>query len=458
MYDDAGTGAARDVSLWRPDTTAYPGYYSLGDVAMGAHGKRPANVFLVAGDSGVVARPTGYRLVWSDHGSGGTHDVSLWAPVPPSGYTCLGNVASPSYSQPSTDRIRCVRSDYTRAGSPVKIWDDSESGADSDVGIWQSDPSDHRGLPPSTFVARASHTDPGSPSLFRVLDKRMTNAAALSAAPMDGSRATLFAPVVTLHPRERYFPSTTQHFLANTHERDGHLVTNEPLGCDSCTDPAFLDGQNPGRQAVNAYALIVPRTSNGAPTDTVDIIYWMFYPYNNGKRVCIGVETDGTCVGGWSTFGNHVGDWEHITVRFREGLPEKIFYSQHSGGETFTFGDKNVPLANWRIGVYSALGSHGAYPDAGRHVYRTLPNGSDLADDTADGTRWDTRTNLISFPWRPKGSYTGSLSWLDIASRWGNPKSGCAVVEPVSGECVLNDGPAGPMFKSYSQPPLKPLE
>jgi hypothetical protein len=50
------------------------------------------------------------------------------------------------------------------------------------------------------------------------------------------------------------------------------------------------------------------------------------------------------------------------------------------------------------------------------------------------------------------------LSWLNITSRWGNPKSGCEVSEPIAGECVLNDGPQGPMLKSYAQPPLGPLE
>ena len=39
----------------------------------------------------------------------------------------------------------------------------------------------------------------------------------------------------------------------------------------------------------------------------VDLVYFFWYPYNRGKEV---LDT---------IWGNHVGDWEHITVRLTEG-------------------------------------------------------------------------------------------------------------------------------------------
>ena len=75
--------------------------------------------------------------------------------------------------------------------------------------------------------------------------------------------------------------------------------------------------------------------------NTLDVYYLTFYPYNRGKDACVGsyicktqllylavtiicvfsfikgVPVGGNCAGFIDTFGNHVGDWEHVTVRFQ---------------------------------------------------------------------------------------------------------------------------------------------
>ncbi|MGQ0839988.1 Vps62-related protein [Actinokineospora sp.] len=458
IWDDRASGADDDISIWRPNVGRHPGYRALGDIVMKGFGP-PSNTFLVREEADFLARPVGYRWIWDDKGSGGDHDVSLWEPIPPQGYSCLGSIANPRYSTPpSTDAVRCLKSTYTLPGAPGKEWDDSGSGANDDVSLWQSNPADHRGLSPSTFIARQGHGDSGGAQRYRVINKTLTGMRALSGAAVTVATARAFAPRVWLHPAEYYFPSPVESFLDNVHESNGYLVTNQALGCDSCTEPAFLDGVRPNSTAVSAYAEVIHRTDNGVPTDVTDIIYWMFYPYNNGKRVCIGLMSPAGCLGGYSTFGNHVGDWEHVTLRFIGNRPAKIYYSQHADGQEFTFGDKYVRLADWRPDVYSAKGSHGSYPGVGVNTYRELPNGAKLTDETGVGILWDTHSALVPFTWQPRGTYSGSLSWLNITSRWGNPKSGCGISEPISGECVLNDGPVGPMLKGYAQPPLKPME
>ncbi|WP_431419222.1 Vps62-related protein [Actinokineospora sp.] len=457
IWDDRGTGADGDVSVWRPHVGLYPGYHSLGDIVMKGYGA-PSNTFLVRDEADFLARPTGYRWIWDDKGSGGDYDGSLWEPIPPMGYICLGSVANSGYYPPSTDVVRCLKSTYTLPGVAGKEWDDSGSGADDDVSLWQSDPADYRGLSTSTFVARQGHSDSGGAQRYRVINKTLTREPALSGSPVTTATARAFAPRVWMHPGESYFPSSVEFHLSNVHESKGYLVTNQALGCDSCTDPAFLDGVRPNSAAVSTYAEVVHRTDNGVPTNVTDIVYWMFYPYNDGKRVCIGLMSPSGCIGGFSTFGNHVGDWEHVTIRFVGGLPTKVYYSQHADGQEFTFGDKRIRLTGWRPDVYSAKGSHGSYPGTGVHVYRGLPNGDQLKDETGSGVLWDTASALVAFTWQPRGTYTGPLAWLNITSRWGNPKSGCAISEPVSGQCVLNDGPEGPMLRDYSQPPLKPME
>jgi Vacuolar protein sorting-associated protein 62 len=337
-----------------------------------------------------------------------------------------------------------VRSEYVLPANPAGLWNDSGSGADNDVGIWQVEPRDHRGLALSTFIARPSHTDPGG-NRYWVINKSATANVELKGVPVDAVTANGYAPLMWLHQDEYYFPSSVEFFLPNVHEDNGYMVTNQSLGCDSCTDPVFLDGQRPNPTQVPIYAEIINRTQNGQPTNVTDIVYWAFYPYNNGKRVCIGWYSPWGCAGGYSTFGNHVGDWEHFTVRFVDGRPSQVFLSQHSGGQTFNFGDKNLALTGFHSEVYVAQGSHGVYPDAARHIYQTLGNGDFLADDTSRGIPWYTWNNTVAFSWQPRGTYGGSLSWLNLTSRWGNPKSGCSVSENVSGECVLNDGPTGIM-------------
>ena len=50
------------------------------------------------------------------------------------------------------------------------------------------------------------------------------------------------------------------------------------------------------------------------------------------------------------------------------------------------------------------------------------------------------------------GDYSGDLEFLNYSERWGNSKSGCGILESISGECILNDGPTGPMMKGNSNP------
>ncbi len=168
VYDDIGTGAnSGDIGVWRPRLSQYPGYYSLGDVGMPSDDRVPSTTFLVRGAGDLLKPPVDYTWVWDDVGTGGSHDATFWAPVAPAGYTCLGNVVWPGYgSKPPVDLIRCVKTDYVLPANPAWLWTDKGSGGDSDVTVYQPVPQDHRGLGASTFVgqgwygARAAPTGP----------------------------------------------------------------------------------------------------------------------------------------------------------------------------------------------------------------------------------------------------------------------------------------------------------
>ncbi|MFD8888800.1 Vps62-related protein [Streptomyces erythrochromogenes] len=460
LYADTGTGATADVSIWRPNVAPHPGFYMLGDVAMESHDTAPLNTFLVKDQEGVLAKPLGYREVWNDRGSGGDQDVSIWAPYAPQGYICLGAVISQTYEPPSLEAVRCIRSELTQTGQGRKVWDDSKSGAHRDVSLWQSEARDGAGLTPSTFNASPNHAFPRGVDGYRVLDK--SKIATFQARRNDDVSSWVrdFSPQVHLASSDAYGPSRVEDFLRHTHSSAGHLVTNEPLMCPSCANPQFLKGQ--AAEGVPFYAQIVRRVNRqGEETGIVDVIYWMFYAYNEGKRVCIGGQVKSTCLGVWSTFGNHVGDWEHVTIRFEHGFPAKIALSSHSAGSVFDIGDKNIRIVEGGDSlhpvVFSARGSHGLYPRPGEYVYASLPNGSQLVDVTDSGSKWTGSSGLEIFEWQPAGSYPGRLSWMNITDRWGNPKVGCEL-EFISGECVLNRGPEAPSLKGFAQPSFGGLE
>ena len=58
-------------------------------------------------------------------------------------------------------------------------------------------------------------------------------------------------------------------------------------------------------------------------------------------------------------FGNHVGDWEHTMVRFVNGVPDVVYYSEHSGGAAYTY--SAVEKSGDRPVSYTAIGTHANY-------------------------------------------------------------------------------------------------
>ena len=69
-----------------------------------------------------------------------------------------------------------------------------------------------------------------------------------------------------------------------------------------------------------------------------DFFYWAFFPYNQGKHVCyLGAIIKDRCVGKCRWFGNHVGDWEHVTIRLKNNLPFAMYVSAHNFGGQYNY-------------------------------------------------------------------------------------------------------------------------
>jgi hypothetical protein len=143
-WNDVNTGGSTDVTFYHPDAGGN-GWYPLGSYVRPGYAdpNSPANSYpmvLVKASraADVLAAPTGYQAVWTDSGSGGTYDGSVWKPTCPVGFKALGVVVQSGYAAPSTEDVRCVREDFTApAAIGALVYTDSGTGASQDLGVWQ---------------------------------------------------------------------------------------------------------------------------------------------------------------------------------------------------------------------------------------------------------------------------------------------------------------------------------
>lgn len=341
--------------------------------------------------------------------------------------------------------------------------------------------------------------------------------------PSDSEKASsleLYAPRVWLadyepdHPEgEIYFPSSVdwsfEHLYRNWFTvvspslplASWWLFTEEAMGSPSAVLPYFhgCDGSSTSSPCsladVPTYVFWDEVEVDVAGESVVvhDLIYFFFFPYNRGKEVL------GTI------YGNHVGDWEHVSVRLTPQWdesngwllkPAQIYLSAHDFGRNYgwdqittevgyelflpvvlrqasaspsagvaqsvqiALDSLSSPLATHPI-VYAAWGAHGLWRDPGQHIYAHTPVGT-LSDWTGAGTAWDTWLNLIAFDYDTESGLAGSTwpVWMsqdylnqfngdsDPASgpiyRWGNYEWDCNII---TGDCRLENGPTGPVDK-----------
>ena len=112
-------------------------------------------------------------------------------------------------------------------------------------------------------------------------------------------------------------------------------------------------------------------------------------------------------------------------------------------GGTFRKGGKSLAMhGGTHAVVYCAKGSHGMWPDPGRHVYTKIPNGDTLIDEASSGLNWYIWENLKPVQYNPSFHYSGEFKFLGFLGRWGNRKDGCHIFGNL---CQLDDGPTGPL-------------
>ncbi|KAF1942136.1 hypothetical protein EJ02DRAFT_465977 [Clathrospora elynae] len=286
-----------------------------------------------------------------------------------------------------------------------------------------------------------------------------------------------YAPLVYLYSQDQYFPTDIQAFLDHTTPRanfsevpgpskpltasnvnqmgaDVYLTSND----DVTKDPAWLQGTKPDSNGKTNNAITAAVIVNDKGNGNVDAFYMYFYAYNYGGEVL-----------GWSAlnFGNHVGDWEHTMVRFANGVPKAVWYSQHANGEAFTY--PTVEKSGDRPIAYSAGGSHANYAIPGTHDH-TIPNlnlpAGVLEDHTDKGVMWDPLLSTWYYKFdasKNGGEFTPyddatPTNWLYFNGRWGDQEYPTSDKRQVKlfGQAKFGSGPTGPADKQLNRDKICP--
>lgn len=233
----------------------------------------------------------------------------------------------------------------------------------------------------------------------------------LSADRIVPDYVTRNAPLIWLHSEDPFRPSDLlQHIQHTTPKIDGDSIPDlPPLDLDNLellnnvgngtsrvaltsnddvtTWPSWILGQtpDPSGKIANATACIVILVEKSARD--LDAFYFYFYSYDRGPNITQVMEPLNRLIeddGGGMHFGDHVGDWEHNMVRFRDGKPTGIYYSQHVDGSAFDWSDNGLTIQDDRPLVFSAYGSHANYESPGEHVHDSA-----LIDYCDAGQLWD---------------------------------------------------------------------
>jgi hypothetical protein len=164
-------------------------------------------------------------------------------------------------------------------------------------------------------------------------------------------------------------------------------------------------------------------------------------------------------------------------IRFKNGKPTALWYSQHASGEALTYDIVEKHNHGPRPISYSAFGTHANYATAGTHSHAipnwNLPVGV-LMDRCDRGTLWDPTLNayIYKFRYDPSaihepghGYFTGydkshPIGLVRFMGHWGNdrlPESDPSQKgHNIGGNWKYEGGPTGPCDKELERKNIWP--
>ncbi|CUA69637.1 Vacuolar protein sorting-associated protein 62 [Saccharomyces cerevisiae S288c] [Rhizoctonia solani] len=275
--------------------------------------------------------------------------------------------------------------------------------------------------------------------------------------------ALVYAPIVYLWSQEEFWPSDPtihlQHVTAKHSDFSNDTAAPYPLtianlnypgsnedtyltGNDGVeTEPEWLRSTYGKPNAIGKSAapsaIIAVDKGETIGTGYVDVFYPFFYSFNRGNRY------------NGSVYGDHVGDWENIMIRFLNGSPQSVHYSQHSDGPAYTY--DATPKCGLRPIAYSAGGSHANYATVGAHNHSA--NFGYLTDHADAGPMWDITLNYVAYWYSTEKGFVGAThnhvsgSWLEFIGHWGDKQypDSDPRQHSLEGQYRYTSGPPGPI-------------
>ncbi|KAJ9558459.1 hypothetical protein OSB04_013073 [Centaurea solstitialis] len=398
---------------------------------------RPLFGWILAGKDGAkersLAMPTDYSLIWSsefyklkqDGGNG-----YIWLPIPPEGYKAVGYVVTNSPEKPSVYKVRCVRSDFTDAIEVDKwIWGLDKKININNLNLYESRPKD-RVCPQAHFLVQNGG---GSVDVSLVYCLRNTKNNLFAMPNMSQIEALIqaYSPRVYFHPNESYLPSSANWFFQNgallyEKGKESEPILVQPDGSNlpqggSNDDSYWLDLpiDKSAKERVkkgdleNAGAYFHVKPMFGATF--TDIALWIFYPFNGPARVKVGIINASL-----GKIGEHIGDWEHLTLRVSNynGELKSVYFSEHSGGQLINSSEIEFEKGNKPV-AYASLHGHAFYAKPGLVLQGS--GGIGIRNDAAKGKAvMDTgvRPTVVAAEYLGAGA-VAEPPWLNYNRKWG---------------------------------------
>ncbi|CAA2995887.1 Hypothetical predicted protein [Olea europaea subsp. europaea] len=386
-------------------------------------------------DSPALIKPLSYSLVWSAN-SRNNGEGYIWLPNAPAGYKPMGFAVTIESDEPDLEEVRCVRDDLTASCEAGDVIFDLSSFLSKDeFQVWNTRPCKRgmfcKGVPVGTFFCSSNQSskDELNIACLKNFDS------SLHAMPnLDQVHALIkhYGPTVFFHPDEVYLPSSVSWFFEN-----GALLYKEGrekgLDIDSKGSNLPGGGSNDGKfwldlpddgensdylkcgnlESAELYVHIKP-ASGGTFTD---IAMWIFCPFNGPatlKAVKLNIS--------FNKIGQHVGDWEHFTLRLSNFTGELwcAYFSEHSGGEWLDASELEFIKGNKSI-VYSSKSGHASFPHPGCYIQGSTKLGIGLRNDCAESKYMvdsSTKYQIIAAEYLGDGNFT-EPHWLQYMREWG---------------------------------------
>ncbi|CAN8260797.1 unnamed protein product [Cochlearia groenlandica] len=398
----------------------------------------------------------------------------FWQPLCPDGYQAVGLFFTTSPTKPQGSISCCVRSDLTEQ-SEVDTW----VWGIKEITISSLRPTNRgteaKGVYTGTFIYQQL-TFP-APSLFCLRNTIFD----LSNMPNKDETQVLFqafSPSIYFHPKEEFLPASVNWVFSNgallyQKGNESNPVPVQPNGSNlpqggSNDDLFWLDypADKAARERVKrgdlentkAYLHIKPMFGG----TFTDIVVWLFSPFNGNARLKI-LFIKSMSLG---DIGEHIGDWEHITLRISNFNGElwRVYFSEHSGGSLVDACDLEFEGGNNKPVVYSSLHGHAMFSRPGLVLQGQDGNGlrndmarSDKFLDTGVGYEVIAGPGIVEPPWLNYFRKWGPIVPHDIQKTLDDfakslprflRKKFRNLVNKIPREVLQEEGPTGPKVKS----------